>query len=204
MRLFDWEVHERKIMKYFENMKFGVAIDVGASDGIWTNFLAERSQEVYAFEPNPRAFEILKENTKHLGNVILYRMALGSKMEKAFIFYKKDMVHTTCLDNMHMNLETEKCEQIDVNTIDNLFSNLKVDFIKIDTEGYEVEILHGAKNTLKKYKPCLCVETHGRHNFLACLYIIHELYRERVCNEKVLVKRIICDSYGDNDYILVV
>ncbi len=50
--------------------------------------------------------------------------------------------------------------EIDVNTLDNIFfnNNITVDYIKIDTEGYEYYILKGGENTIKKNKPIIQLE----------------------------------------------
>ena len=50
--------------------------------------------------------------------------------------------------------------EVEIDTLDNIFYNndIKVDFIKIDTEGYEYNILKGGEKTIKKYKPIIQLE----------------------------------------------
>jgi hypothetical protein len=83
-------------------------------------------------------------------------------------------------------------------TVDSYASNQKlsrVDFIKIDVEGFEMEVLSGAENALLKYRPMLCVEVNDEHlrrfgssedelmDFLA-----RHRYSTRVITPKVLSK----------------
>jgi FkbM family methyltransferase len=45
--------------------------------------------------------------------------------------------------------------KIEVNKLDNFYFQKKIDFIKIDTEGHDLQVLKGGKKTIKKYKPIL-------------------------------------------------
>jgi FkbM family methyltransferase len=128
-----------------------IVIDAGAYIGDHTiaySRAAGVDGNVFAFEPNPVAFECLEYNMKNLPNVTCFKQGLGSKIESKGL--------TNYGGNYGINHLTEG-HGISITTIDEL-GMFGVDFIKIDVEGYELEILKGATETLKKFKPVLLIE----------------------------------------------
>lgn len=126
-------------------------IDAGGHIGTETLWLSTRvgySGKVYAYEANPNAFECLKYNCGGLKNVHLHNVALGSKTGTAGI------VEVT--DNYGMTYTTKE-GNIPMISIDDV--NLTTcDFIKIDCEGAEPDILEGATKTIEKYRPTMLIE----------------------------------------------
>lgn len=131
----------------------GTVIDVGASIGDHTVTYAEwvgESGTVAAFEVNPRAYECLVHNTKHLPQVLPVKTGLSDVDGKAVLVE---------LDNAGANyLTTGKSKtKVPVATLDSYeFKN--VSFIKIDVEGYEVKVLEGARRTIEDSRPVMLVE----------------------------------------------
>lgn len=104
--------------------------------------------KVIAFEANPTAFLCLKYNCLGLKNVEIYNKALGSRPGFVDIVENKD--------NYGMSY-TKEGGSIPMIRIDDLLLE-KCSFIKIDCEGAEPDILEGAKETIKKFKPILFIE----------------------------------------------
>lgn len=138
-------------------------IDAGAHIGCYSASLATYVGEtgrVLSFEPNKELFECLKHNCP---NGHLHNCALGSqKCRKALqrVGQNRGAFWLTNADDGTADIE--------VVTIDDL--NLeKLDFIKIDVEGMEPEVLQGGMNTIGKFKPAMFIEiNHGalsRHGF---------------------------------------
>lgn len=127
----------------------GIVVDVGANIGTHTIAYARKADRVFAFEPFPPAYECLEHNMKSLHNVEIFKIALGSKKGKAKIACTNE--------NYGMASISEEGEEIEVNTLDSLFKS-KIDFIKIDAEGFEIEILEGGKNAIGKSKPVMYIE----------------------------------------------
>ncbi len=131
-------------LKYYRPKKGDVIVDAGAYLGYFAVFAAKKvgdSGKVVAFEPDPRNFEILKEKTAKLKNVILVKKALFNKETK--LFWKSNFATSSFEDH-----------GIAVNcaTLDKELRKLgikKVDFMKMDIEGAELEAIEGAKDTLK-------------------------------------------------------
>lgn len=132
----------------------GVVVDCGAMIGDHTITYARAVGEsgcVYAFEPNEQAFECLEYNTKYMKNVLCFCCAIG-KAGKA-ILHKDVNAGASHLQYSESG--------IDVVTLDSLnFS--KLDFIKIDVEGFECDVVEGAAETLRRCRPViLCEFNHG-------------------------------------------
>lgn len=141
-----------------------LALDVGANVGVWAEYLAERFTEVMAFEPNPGAVGSLRGEVAAAGlsNVTVVESAVGDKSGKLTLNTYPQTQHTSALELPEVSVAAPApLGQIvvDVVTVDEL--ELEPDFIKIDTEGFELPVLKGAKRTLKESGPALVIEVHG-------------------------------------------
>lgn len=130
-----------------------VAIDIGAHVGLWSMHLAKEFAQVYAFEPVQLHRECFARNVS-ASNVDLLPFALGNKAGEAkMVWDPTNTGHTHIGDT---GIPTE------LRTLDSFLLE-SVDFIKIDAEGYEVFILEGALDLIKRCKPVICIEqkSHG-------------------------------------------
>ena len=140
-----------------------VIIDVGAYIGNHSTFFAQHCQaKVFSIEPNREAFDLLKKNIQLNGlenNVTLLNHGIGKELGKGSIVGGSE-------DNMGMSqLEADVEGEVVIETIDHLFSELnRVDVIKIDVEGMEMDVLQGATDILEKHKPLLYIETTTDNN----------------------------------------
>ena len=132
-------------------------VDIGASVGGWTFHVAERGFEVFAYEPSPKAYEILEERAKTYANVHVFPYALGEKDSIGRLGFTAFGLSGTM--DEEITIPGGKTIDITVRKLDSL-SLPQVGVIKIDTEGYEVPILKGAINTIQKYQPTLIIEAH--------------------------------------------
>lgn len=135
-----------------------VALDIGARWGEWTRMLQADFKHVYCFEPIPKRNKLINENCV-TDNVTLYGCCLGDKLESV------DM-HGGCIFDKTLKGMEKKASR--VNKISSQKSirlddlNISgVDFMKIDVEGYELPVIKGGINTLKKHKPVICLEQNG-------------------------------------------
>jgi len=124
-----------------------VFLDVGAWTGYYTLLAAGRVRSVVAFEPQAEARAKLWENVHCAGhtNVTVLESPLFSKTVRGKMGRKNKFYP-------HADGELEAV------TLDSL--ELAPDVIKIDVEGAEMDILIGAEQTLRKYKPILGIEIH--------------------------------------------
>jgi len=133
-----------------------LAIDIGAHVGIWTRRLAKDFENVIAFEPLRKHVECHEKNCEGLDNIILHEVALSNKNGT-------DTIRTTNFNSgMSTLLEKRKTKNsfthtIETRTLDS-YDLPEMDFIKIDVEGWEEQVLEGARNTILKYKPMMYIE----------------------------------------------
>lgn len=139
---------ERRLFRRFVQPGMTV-VDVGGNIGIYTRYFARLIGpigKVHTFEPSPRNFEHLKENTRDWSNVLLNHAAVGenSGVIKLFISDEMNVDHRTFDSG-----DGRRSIEVPVMALDNYFKpGKKVDFIKIDVQGYEWSVLQGAKRVL--------------------------------------------------------
>lgn len=159
------------VLKYLG--KSQIIFDIGANIG-QTAFNMSLTQQkkglnplVYAFEPYPRTFHKLEANKILNPNIFMntYNLALGEQ---------KGILHMTQHSprnsgGYRMTDNSKEGISVPVTTLDQFVQKQnisQVDFIKIDVEGFEVQVLNGAKLTLEKFKPILVFE-YSMENILA-------------------------------------
>lgn len=135
-------------------------VDVGASGGIdhrWANFTT--SYKGILFEPDPREYDILKSESGK--NLIVLNSALSDSGDTIdFHLCKKQQVSSAYLPNFDFlnrfpdarRFDVTKTIQVQADTLDNQLNKndvAEIDFIKIDTQGYELPILKGSIDYLK-------------------------------------------------------
>lgn len=124
--------------------------DVGANIGQSTVAFKEEfpSAQVYAFEPILNTVRHFKSRTKNLSSVYIHPMALGSRYEEKEI---STGIRSDLFSLNEPNSSGEK-QKIVINTLDEMideFNLSRISVLKIDTEGYDIEVLHGAAKTLE-------------------------------------------------------
>lgn len=129
----------------------GIVIDVGAHIGIYSIYVSEYAERVIAIEPETINFNHLITNIQSKGNIYPFKIALGDENRKIKLFLHTSLGHS-------LLFPSNQFEEILVRKLDDVIEELelrKVDLIKIDTEGYELQVLKGAEKTIRKFKPKL-------------------------------------------------
>jgi FkbM family methyltransferase len=159
-----WEADS---IKYFyeninkdKNINF---VDIGAQSGLYT-LLAKYlpNSTFYSFEPFTPTYDLLCDNIKlnNITNVKTYNIGLSDEK-------KSTILNTSLSHNGLHTIGTNPLRFTDINpisievdTLDNLFydKDIPIDYIKMDTEGYEYFILKGGEKSIKKYKPFIQLE----------------------------------------------
>ena len=133
-----------------QNKKFNLIVDIGAWCGTWSLAMQQYAKNIYCYEPNKVHFECLTRNLSTNSNVRLYNQAIGN--EDGFV----KLTEETATQNTRVLLEKGETK---INKLDSL--NLQgVDFVKIDVEGLEMEVLKGAEKTLQNVE-YLMIECNG-------------------------------------------
>ncbi|MBT1159332.1 FkbM family methyltransferase [Aminobacter anthyllidis] len=153
------------------NLSGMTVYDVGAFHGLLTLFFASRAKAVVCFEPNTPNHKRLMENLMLNGvdNVKVRKVGVGSRRETCNMVASALMPGGASIDGktvaelLRAGVETV-VEEISIVTLDEEIPQAGLptpDFIKIDIEGWEIEALRGARNTLELYKPAIFLEMHG-------------------------------------------
>jgi FkbM family methyltransferase len=167
--------HEDVIIEYFRPKEGDVVIDIGAHIGRYTIIASKRvgaNGKVIAIEADPSNFEMLNRNVQlnRLENITTLNYAAFSKETKLKLYLPAGDIFTkynTIMSNWVWVKPEDKYVEINANTLDNLLQQIgikQVNWIKIDVEGAEFEVLKGATSILSKSKDiALLIEVHNLH-----------------------------------------
>lgn len=130
-----------------------VCFDVGANIGLYSLLFLQQSPEsqVFAFEPSSN-FRFLEQNIPHRYKERFHAFQIGLG-DKDGVFENEiweSFGHKKVKDNFSFS------------TLDRFAESLlikKIDILKIDTDGFETQILDGALETLRKYRPLIVIES---------------------------------------------
>ena len=125
-----------------------VVVDVGANIGFYTTLLSRLAGEggmVHSFEPDNQNYRHLADQCKALKNVRAVRSAVGSKNGEIDLYASDDLN----VDHLSYDDHTSRRRtRVPITTLDKYLRNKSVSFIKIDTQGYEYEVLLGMQKTI--------------------------------------------------------
>lgn len=161
--------------KALMNVDSPVILDVGANIGTFATWLgpwtSKRNGKIYCFEPQRQVFQILCGNLaiNNIFNVYAYELAVGNSDKWIDILevdydqlgsFAAFSLGDIDLSDTYKSIPN-KYQRIKMTTIDKFVTDYnlsKVDYIKIDAEGLDLDVLEGAALTIEKYKPFLYVE----------------------------------------------
>lgn len=162
-----WEHWMHRYFAKYAN-KSKVSLDIGANIGAHTVYLSKYFQEVHAFEPQKRVFDLLSKNTaiNNVQNAKLYNIALGNKEEILYLkkFDTEKNTNQGGIGIVGAHNQSEAGEKINSKHLDS-FGIDKVGLIKIDVEGFEYQVLRGGYNTIKNSKPIIIIEIHPTNKY---------------------------------------
>lgn len=154
-------LYEKHIVReIINNTKEGdVCIDVGANIGHHTIIMSQNVKDtgkVYAYEPIPKIKEQMEKSLSlnNIKNVDTIQIALSDKEEVLELNICKESIASSSLVNI---MSTGEKITIQTKTLDS-YNYDRVDFMKIDVEGFEYNVLLGAEKTIAKNKPTIIIE----------------------------------------------
>jgi len=165
LSLYQTGTYEKGILSLLsEFLKLGdVFIDVGANIGLMSIYASKLVGEfgcVIAFEAHPETNKILEYNFKlnKIENYLNQGFALGSSALQTVIYDNWQINRGGA--SLVINTKDSKSYPVEVHTLDCAIGseNIAPKVIKIDVEGFELEVLKGAKETIIKYQPILIIE----------------------------------------------
>ncbi len=153
---------EYMLSKIFHNED--IIFDIGANIGWYSLNLARLfpQAKIYSFEPIPETYILLEKNIKrnNTKNIKTYNFGFSNKIG-TFEFYYTQFGSPIASEKNIFDLKNYNMVNVHLKKIDNFIDEVnfsKIDCIKCDAEGAELEILQGAKNTVEKFLPVLLLE----------------------------------------------
>ena len=148
-----WEMHITPLFESIAKEGF-IVVDIGANVGYYTLFAAQkvgRKGKVYAFEPEPRTFDILCKNIEinNFGSIVTacQKVLLNRQGQADLAVYEEHPARSSVFIK---TLGKKKTISVQSTTLDAFLGNdLKIDLIKMDAEGSEPFIFEGMKNVIK-------------------------------------------------------
>ena len=153
---------EKKFIRLIRD-EINLSLDIGANVGNYTRLiLQETNSKVISFEPLPDAYrelEVLKKDFKE--RLETFNIAISNENKIQELYYGSEKSEKASLMNNleklsfvgEANINKISVEVKKLDDLKDILKNQIIDFIKIDTEGYEFEVLDGAKHLLKEHQP---------------------------------------------------
>lgn len=135
-----------------------IAIDGGAFDGETGRQFADLGADVYSFELDRRNFRQVEEKARKYNFHAVNKGLWSCK--------KQDKYHVGGEASTVTALGTETAELIDIDTFVSENDLPRIDYIKLDVEGGELEVLKGAAMSISKWKPILAISAYHREEDL--------------------------------------
>lgn len=168
-----WKLRSRRYART-KSVEFGllpflvprdrVAVDVGASVGLVTYFLARLAPTVVAFEPSPQPLKILTRVVDPNVTVCPVGVSSASGEAELDVFATKhgwtmngaslSPSHAGSVQSVKVPIKTVALDDVDLGD---------VGFLKIDVEGHEDAVLEGAQNTIARCRPIIMIENEFSH-----------------------------------------
>jgi len=193
----------KKILNKNDNI-----LEIGANIGYFVILEASiigKGGKIYAIEPEKNNIKLLKKNIKinKLGNQVeVERLAISDREGK-------DKLHTSKNCNLH-SLEKEietgtKFQDIKTTTIDKYIINKRIDYIRMDIEGYEYKAIKGMEKLLSTNKPLkMFIEIHphimGREKTIEMLKTLEKsgFNTKKVISHDTYLRRLLGQAYSKN------
>lgn len=162
--------------KYLDNRR--TALDVGANVGLWSRDICNIFDKAILFEPHEPNIECLKKNLENYNNFEILAVALSNETKQSNLYFNDNESGSSTI-RQHKLSDFKNSVSVEVKKLDE-FNFLNVDYIKIDVQFHELEVIEGGIDTLKKNNPVLCIESarrneeelHYVNKFLKILYNI--------------------------------
>ena len=162
-----------------------VVYDIGANVGYFSlmaAFLAGPEGKVYAFEPLPRNISYLNKHIKlnKINNIQIIEAAVSRQEGETYF----DLGASTAMGHISENGEI-KVRMVALDALLEAGQLLPPDYMKIDVEGAEFDVLCGARKLLETHRPVLFLDTHDRKAHQRTIGLLEELgYRFKILDGK--------------------
>ena len=151
------EKYEIEFIKKFSSLS-KLMVDVGAHVGFYSLLMHQEmgnTKLIYAFEPDPRTFPFLYQNTQNKKGIFIYNVGI-SNVEGDIPFYCSEVTSFSSSAR-----KVGSAISVSATTLDSFFTKLNLldslDFLKIDVEGGELAVIQGSQKILSSSNPPCCM-----------------------------------------------
>ena len=152
---------ELYLLERFLKGKIHTAVDIGANEGAYAQAVLKANSEarVFCFEPHHRTFQRLEANIQGM-NIRAFNLAVGATDGEILLYDYEDgegsqhaSVHKEVIEQIHASRSTSHTvAMVALDQMESEFEGRKIDLIKIDTEGHELDVIGGALGTIHSHR----------------------------------------------------
>ena len=184
--IIDLYYHQKKILKFIKKKQLNLKyfFDIGAHMGTYSDLILRnfKNCKILMFEPQKNIFKKIQIKYKNKRNIKIYNYAISDKSTFKNIYINRHGLTSSLstLDlknNKYLQLKARlfgttgpgmilKKTKVKTRTLNKIIKSRKIDLVKIDTEGHELEVLKGMKKSIKNIQ-CILVEFHNDEIYLS-------------------------------------
>ena len=207
--LLDKYIHQRNIVyflkKNIENIE--IFFDIGSHKGTYTDLILNnfKVQKIIMAEPQKNIFNFIKKKYERNKSIKIYNLAISDKKKSQTLYINKHDLTSSLTEidkkNSYLNLKAKlfggsindlihKKYMIKSTKLSDIIKKnrvKKIDLLKIDTEGHELQVLKGAGSFLKKNVKFMLIEIHNSNIFLN--YDSKKIHNYLLKNKFILKKK---------------
>ncbi|MDD5363151.1 MAG: FkbM family methyltransferase [Ignavibacteria bacterium] len=156
-------------LDWFAHKDFKTILDVGANDGQFALFIMKLfpNSKIFSFEPLTSCYKNILDLSKNEKRIIAFNCALGEKNESTEIYHNEFSPSSSLLKMGKEHIknfpytEAQKKETVSVRMLDSIEELSGVGgevLMKVDVQGYELNVIKGGKEFIRKYSPYIILE----------------------------------------------
>ncbi|WP_298146228.1 FkbM family methyltransferase [Flavobacterium sp.] len=150
----DWHYYQKKGTEISENE---VLLDVGTAEGLFALSVSQLCKEMILVEPSKSFCEALSKTFENSpSKVRIVNAAVGDYIGK--VTFAQSSLDGSLYD------ENTGGEEVDLLTIDAIVGDTPITYLKADVEGFEQQLINGAKETIKRCKPKIAITSYHPQN----------------------------------------
>ena len=151
----DWHFYQKENTVIAQDE---VLLDIGTAEGLFPLTVINKCKHIYMIEPSSTFCDMLNLTFQNFSDkVTVYKTAVGN--EDGVVYFEEDSLAGQITDKQSGGNE------IKISKIDTLMSGVnKITYLKADIEGFELEMLKGAEQTIKAHKPKIAITTYHKEN----------------------------------------
>lgn len=159
--IFFYKSNDLEVLELFRRYikKGNNVLDIGGNVGhhsLFLSYMVGKTGKIFTFEPIKRLAEQIKESASinSINNIIVNNFALGNKEEKSIINLGENHLGGSSILDIE---ESSQKEEISIKVLD-ILELPKIDFIKLDTEGFEWNVIKGGQKLIERDHPVILFE----------------------------------------------